>query len=154
MINSEEEGINREEFLEKLTDAGRALADVQFQLSEARRAFIIPCFSKSLQEVLKKGETRSHTVWCELPVKIKTVKDSDKLFKEAITNKALKSQSSYKNTGNFKRLFGTRPLTNRAGFTPTGGQARPGLFFRRRLPKDQTRNQGQWQKTKNFKKKP
>ena len=44
IINSEEEGIGQEEIRKKLTDAEGALADVQFQLSEARKAFIIPRF--------------------------------------------------------------------------------------------------------------
>ena len=55
-LNDEEngEGIEQESFSEMLSDAAKLIAEIHFQQTETRKAFLVPRFTKSFQEVLKK----------------------------------------------------------------------------------------------------
>lgn len=83
MINEEdEESIDQEEFLEKLADNAKLMAEVQFRQSESRRVFIISRFSKSVQELFKKSKQDILMFGKDLTTKIKELKESNKLLKD------------------------------------------------------------------------
>ena len=114
MINNvDENGLDQKDFVDKLTDACKIMADTQSQLNKARRAYIIPRFSKVMQETLKKSKPDKFLFGSVLTSKIKETKDADKLF-EVSTSQSFKSQST-RGSGNFRRPQGNRPFPTRAG---------------------------------------
>ena len=132
MINdADENGLDPDEFTDKLVDAGKLISDVQYKQSETRKAFITPRFSKSFQEILKNAKPGELLFGNDLSSKIKETKDSDKLFKSVTTERSAKYQVPGKNQLNSKRLLEQRPPSNRAGNIPTEGQAKPRLYFRK-----------------------
>lgn len=152
MANDEEDGLDQEEFLEKLTDAAKAMADIQFQLSETRRAFITPRFSKPFQEILKSAKPDQLLYGTELASKIKETKEANTLLKDIAVDPPQKFQGK---TGNWKRPLAMRNSYNRAGYTNAPGQDRPKIYFKkyqRNYGRTQNQNQYQNQKPRRFQK--
>ena len=80
MINTaDQDGLDQEVFLERLADAAKLMADVQYNQSETRKAFIYPTFVKPLQALLKKSKPDDLLFGNGLKEKIKQTKDIEKI---------------------------------------------------------------------------
>ena len=122
-----ENGLNQDEFIEKITDIGRLGAEIMFQLGLSRKIAITPRFPKTIKGILKKTEPSKFLFGKNLDEKIKKVKDADRLFKETTNNKP-QGQQSGNFSGNGRRFSTPRPPNNGRNMS-TGGSGRPRLFF-------------------------
>ena len=124
-----EEGLDKLQFMERVTDAARLVCEAIYQESVSRRTCICPCFEPELREILKKSEI-DHTLFGEnLAETIKKSKDAEKLLRG----------SNPKFPGNSRRPQSSRPPLNRTSSTIHGGQERPKLFFKKSFQGDQKR---------------
>lgn len=82
ILKDEEEPLDRLELLEKLADAGKLMAQLHFQVSSARRAFISPILTKSMKNLLQTTKPGSLLFGEKLTEKIKTAKSMEKIGKE------------------------------------------------------------------------
>ncbi|CAG5108033.1 Protein of unknown function [Cotesia congregata] len=100
IIRDEEEPLDRLELLEKLADAGKLMAQLHYQVSSARRAFISPILTKSIKNLLQATKPGSLLFGEKLTEKIKTAKFMEKIGKEIKASPLPSSSSNNKKVSN------------------------------------------------------
>ena len=130
MLNlADENGIDQENFSSKLSEAAKLIAEISFQQSETRKAYIVPRFAKPFQEVLKKSKPDKFLFGKDLSTMIKDIKDTDRLFKDLTAEKNVKPTT--KSLGNSKRPLAKKNPANRRAGTGQQGQAKPRYFLKK-----------------------
>lgn len=97
ILKDEVEPLDRLELLEKLADAGKLMAQLHFQVSSARRAFISPMLTKSMKNLLQTTKPGSLLFGEKLTEKIKTAKSMEKIGKD------IRASSLSSTSGNNKK---------------------------------------------------
>ena len=121
MLNDADDGVDEKSFSAKITDVEKLLTEICYQQSETRRAFIMPRFTKTFQEVLRKSKPNKYLFGVDLASKIKDVKDTDRLFKDLTSERNVPKHQSTKPPGNTRRPLGKRPLSHKKGNTGSQG---------------------------------
>lgn len=87
ILNSDENGIVKNELLKSLIDSGKLMCELFNQLTKARKAFIYPGLERKARSLLGNASTDDMLFGSELPQRIKTAKEVEKV------GFALKSQA-------------------------------------------------------------
>lgn len=74
-----EEGIDKNQLLEYLCDAGKLFADSHHQEAMTRKSFILPGMEKNIKDVLEKSRPDKFIFGENLPEKIKSTKSIEKI---------------------------------------------------------------------------
>ena len=82
ILNDEEETIDRLKLLQNLGDAGKLLAQLHYQISSARKAYIAPVLTKQTKELLQKTSPSTLLYGNNLSDIIKTARSTEKLGKD------------------------------------------------------------------------
>ncbi|XP_014235975.1 uncharacterized protein LOC106658489 [Trichogramma pretiosum] len=124
------EGVDANTFVELISDVAKLLTEALYSQTQSRRACIIPLIdSKKTRDFLKQTKPDSSSFGSNLESEMKKFKEAESIFESK-----KQSASTYtKPQGNGKRPFDRRPLSNYQGNsnTPTTGQARQKLYFKR-----------------------
>lgn len=151
-----EEGPDRNEFVEVLTDTARLLADTHHEISVSRRANITPRFDKNYKLMMEKRNIDKFLFGEDFDAKVKELKDAQKLMVNAMPPSTMAAHisaqkgSRFPTQGNFRRPGQPRPLFNRAQNIQSGGQGKPRLPFKKYQHSTQKSGQQQQQKGKPF----
>ena len=137
MLNDAEDGIDEKNFSAKITDVGKLLTEIFYQQSETKRAFIMPRFTKTTQEVLKKCKPIKYLFGDDLASKIKGVKDTDRLFNDLTSERNVPKHQPTKPSGNTRRPSGKRSLSHKKSNTGSQGQQRQKFYLKRSTQWDQ-----------------
>lgn len=129
MFLEEDESIDKLTVVERLGDSMKMLSDLQFRLTESRKAFILPGLSKQSRDVLTASKTDELLFGRNLAERLKESRALDKV------SQSIKQQpraSTYNNRQhlNGKGLPGKRAPYNQAGSGGPSNQNRPRLFFK------------------------
>ncbi|XP_066586788.1 uncharacterized protein [Prorops nasuta] len=117
LLNLDESGMNKLEFLEKLGDMGKILTNLQFELCKARKAFILPGLEKDMKIVLAECTSDEWLFGDQLADKIKEVKVAKKLSQEIKTITSRKPlRENNNNHLNSKNLSLKKPPYLRSGW--------------------------------------
>lgn len=119
-----EEEISGKEILQQLCDVGKLLAEVHYQQSMSRRAFVIPKLSdKKYKEVLEKAEWDSMLFGKDLLDKLKSAKTMDKIAKEYVIPQRTKPATATKSE-NDKSLSSKNKYYGGQAYKPKRGYYR------------------------------
>ena len=100
-LKNDDDGFDFEDFIKNVANATRLLVTVQYRTNNSRKFFIVPRFTKMIQETLKKTETDTSLFGKNMKERDKTTKEADTLFKNSI--------DTNHQEGNFKRLTNKPP---------------------------------------------
>lgn len=79
MLNENEEGVDRMQLLQYLSDAGRLIAEAHYRGAITRRSFILPGVEKNIKEVLEKCKMDKYLFGEGLSEKVKSTKSIEKV---------------------------------------------------------------------------
>lgn len=113
----ENEDLSKEILFDNLCDAGKILANLQYSLSMARRAFIIPGLDPSLKTVLEETVVDTYLFGSNFSEIVKTAKEVQKttkdLEKSSKPSRENKNPTPKSNTKSFRASRSVFPLNSR-----------------------------------------
>ena len=131
-------GLDKNLFIERLTDTAKLIAESEHRQTISRRAYIIPLFPIHIQDALKKTVPDQNLFGSTGLVK--QFKETETLF-ELLNAKETSSQVRL--SGNYKGPFERRPLSNLQGSSGAEPANRQRLFFRGARTRPQQRGKFQ-----------
>lgn len=133
ILKDEEEPVDQLQLLEKLSDGGKLLSQLHFQVSSARKSFIAPVLTKPMKELLQKTKPGTLLYGEKLSEKIKTAKSVEKIGRELKTPSAATSSFAAKKPP--QKPISGRPLNWRGQYARMGTQHQGQKFPQTNYPK-------------------
>ncbi|KAJ8687918.1 hypothetical protein QAD02_023713 [Eretmocerus hayati] len=110
-FNADEEGLDSQYLSKRLSDIGKYLTEVQYLETTSRKANLNPIFIRRVQEILSNSTPDTTLYGKDLPLRIKELKDAEKLLKD-VTQKKAQSQQQSMSSNNGKSYSNRKAASN------------------------------------------
>lgn len=129
-LMSDDDSVNKLEFIQKISDAGKLILEIHHNETNSRKAFILPSVSRQVRSILQESEQGTRLFGDNLTDKIKEANAIEKLSGLIKNQPVIKQSTLYRSNLNYKGPQVKELGTNKAGYMTNQGLNRGRIYFR------------------------